>query len=149
MPLQPFTGTFTQQLPIPEEGIEAAVAVMRSGRLHRYNLEQGEIGEAMALESEFATWQGARYCIATASGGQAMQIVLRAAGVQIRDAVLTNAFTLAPVPAAIAAIAAVGARPILVEIAKNLVLDLEDMVRKAKASGARYLLLSHMRGASV
>lgn len=146
MPLQPFTGTFTQQLPIPEEEIEAAVAVMRSGRLHRYNLEQGEIGEAMALESEFATWQGARYCIATASGGQAMQIVLRAAGVQIRDAVLTNAFTLAPVPGAIAA---VGARPILVEIAKNLVLDLEDMVRKAKASGARYLLLSHMRGASV
>ncbi len=143
MPLQPFTGTFTQQLPIPEEGIEAAVAVMRSGRLHRYNLEHGEVGEAMALEREFAAWQGARYCIATASGGQAMQIALRAAGVQIGDAVLTNAFTLAPVPGAIAA---VGARPILVEITENLVLDLEDMVRKAKASAARYLLLSHMRG---
>jgi len=30
-----FTGNFTQQLPIPEEAIERAVAVMRSGRLHR------------------------------------------------------------------------------------------------------------------
>ena len=32
-----FQGSFTQQESIPEEGIEAAVAVMRSGRLHRYN----------------------------------------------------------------------------------------------------------------
>lgn len=143
MSLKVFAGNFTQQLPIPEEGIEAAVAVMRSGRLHRYNLVQGEDGEAMALECEFAAWQGARYCIATASGGQAMQIALRAAGVQSGDAVLTNAFTLAPVPGAIAA---VGGRSILVEITEDLVLDLDDLAEKAKVSGARFLLLSHMRG---
>ncbi len=138
-----FTGSFTQQMPIPEEGIEAAVAVMRSGRLHRYNLAAGEVGEAMALERDFAAWQGARYCIAVASGGQAMQIALRASGVQSGDAVLTNAFTLAPVPGSIAA---VGARPVLVEITPDLVLDLDDLAQKARASGARYLLLSHMRG---
>ena len=143
MSLKVFAGNFTQQLPIPEEGIEAAVAVMRSGRLHRYNLVQGEDGEAMALEREFAAWQGARYCIATASGGQAMQIALRAAGVQSGDAVLTNAFTLAPVPGAIAA---VGGRSILVEITEDLILDMDDLAEKAKVSGARFILLSHMRG---
>lgn len=138
-----FTGNFTQQTPIPDEGIAAAVAVMRSGRLHRYNLAPDEVGEVMALEREFADWQGARYCLATASGGQAMQIALRASGVQPGDAVLTNGFTLAPVPGAVAA---VGARAILVEITADLVLDLDDLGRKARDSGARHLLLSHMRG---
>ena len=138
-----FDKSFTQQTPIPESGIEAAVAVMRSGRLHRYNMQGGEESEAMALEREFAAWQGARFCLATASGGQAMQIALRAAGVTPGDAVLTNGFTLAPVPGAVAA---VGGRPVLVEITEDLVLDLDDLVVKARSSGARVLLLSHMRG---
>jgi len=139
----PFTGSFTQQLPLPEAAIAAANAVMRSGRLHRYNMEAGQESEAMALEREFAAWQGARFCLAVASGGQAMQIALRAAGVQPGDAVLTNAFTLAPVPGAIAA---VGGRPILIEITGDLVIDLADLAAKAAQSKARYLLLSHMRG---
>jgi hypothetical protein len=39
-----FKGSFTQQEPIPEAAIEAAVRVMRSGRLHRYNLAPDEVG---------------------------------------------------------------------------------------------------------
>ncbi|AZL59972.1 aminotransferase [Tabrizicola piscis] len=138
-----FSRSFTQQPPIPDEAIAAAVDVMRSGRLHRYNLALGEASEVMELEREFALWQGARFCLAVASGGQAMQIALRAAGVGPGDAVLTNGFTLAPVPGAIAA---VGGRSVLVEITEDLVIDLDDLARKARASGARYLLLSHMRG---
>ncbi|EYD77486.1 Aminotransferase, DegT/DnrJ/EryC1/StrS family [Rubellimicrobium mesophilum DSM 19309] len=138
-----FTRSFTQQLPIPEEAIEAATRVMRSGRLHRYNVAPGEESEASALEREFAAWQGSRHCLAVASGGQAMQIVLRAAGVRPGDRVLTNAFTLAPVPGAIAG---VGAEPVLVEINEDLVIDLDDLAAKARASGARVLLLSLMRG---
>jgi hypothetical protein len=37
-----FRKSFTQQLPIPEDGIQAALAVMRSGRLHRYNTLPGQ-----------------------------------------------------------------------------------------------------------
>ncbi|WP_018387326.1 DegT/DnrJ/EryC1/StrS aminotransferase family protein [Ancylobacter sp. FA202] len=138
-----FTGSFTQQLPLPEDAIAAAEAVMRSGRLHRYNVAPGEVSEAARLEEEFARWQGARYCLALASGGQAMQIALRAAGVMPGERVLTNAFTLAPVPGAIAA---VGAVPVLVETTDDLVIDLDDLSSKATASGATVLLLSHMRG---
>ncbi|MBN9237314.1 aminotransferase [Mesorhizobium hungaricum] len=143
MARQRFTGSFTQQLPIPDEGITAAAAVMRSGRLHRYNIAGGDESEAMALEREYAAWQGARFCLAVASGGQAMQIALRAAGVRAGETVLTNAFTLAPVPGAIAA---VGAKPVFVETTEDLVIDLDDLSSKAKRTGARYLLLSHMRG---
>lgn len=143
MTLPRFEGSFTQQLPLPDEAIAAAVAVMRSGRLHRYNVAPGEEAEAAALEREFAAWQGARFCLALASGGQAMQVALRAAGVRPGEPVMTNAWTLAPVPGAIAAL---GARPVLVEITEDLVIDLDDLAAKARGSGARRLLLSHMRG---
>ncbi len=138
-----FTKSFTQQEPILEEGIEAAVAVLRHGRLHRYNVMPGEAGEAALLEEEFAAFTGAKYCLAVASGGYAMGAALRAAGVGPGDPVLTNAFTLAPVPGAIAA---VGAKPVLVEVTDDLVLDIDDMAAKARDSGAKVLLLSHMRG---
>ena len=136
-----FTGAFTQQEPIPDAGIEAAIAVMRSGRLHRYNTVAGEVAEAALLEEEFAAFTGGRYCLAVASGGYAMTTALRACGVGQSDAVLTNAFTLAPVPGAIAA---VGGRPVYVEVTEDLVIDLQDL--EAKIGQARVLLLSHMRG---
>ncbi|MBV6658282.1 MAG: aminotransferase class I/II-fold pyridoxal phosphate-dependent enzyme [Devosiaceae bacterium] len=143
MALPRFRGSFTQQEPIPAEGIEAANEVMRSGRLHRYNAMPGEEPETVLLEREYARWQGASYCLAVTSGGQAMQIALRAAGVKPGDPVLSNAFTLAPVPGAIAA---VGAQPVLVEITEELVIDLDDLKAKAAASGANVLMLSNMRG---
>ena len=138
-----FTGSFTQQEPIPEAGIEAALAVMRHGRLHRYNVEDGEIAETALLEHEFAALTGAKYCLAVASGGYAMGCALRAAGVQAGDRVLSNGFTLAPVPGAIASL---GAEPVFVEVTAGLTIDLDDLAAKIHSSGARYLLLSHMRG---
>ncbi len=76
-----FTGSFTQQEPIPAEGIAAANAVMQSGRLHRYNTSGDEIAETALLEEEFAASVGAKYCLAVASGGYAMTTALRACGV--------------------------------------------------------------------
>ena len=138
-----FHGNFTQQEPIGEDAIGRAVEIMRSGRLHRYNVAPGETDETALLELEFANYTGAKYCLACASGGYAMQTAMRAAGIKAGDNVLTNAFTLSPVPGSIAA---VGGRPVLVETTGRLVLDLNDLERKAKISGSKYLLLSHMRG---
>ena len=138
-----FTKSFTQQEPIPETAIARAVEVMRSGRLHRYNLVPGETGAVSALEGAFAAWLGVPYCLALTSGGQTMQIALRAAGVKPGDRVLTNAFTLAPVPGAIAA---VGAVPVLIETTDQLRPDLAELDAKAGSSGANVLLLSNMRG---
>jgi dTDP-4-amino-4,6-dideoxygalactose transaminase len=136
-----FKGNFTQQEPIPEDGIEAALEVMRSGRLHRYNLAPGDIGEVGRLEQEFAAYVGARFALAVCSGGYAMATALRALGVKPGQKVLTNAFTLAPVPGAIAS---VGAVPVFVGVTEDLVIDLDDLV--AKSDQASVLMLSHMRG---
>ncbi|NRB03236.1 MAG: aminotransferase class I/II-fold pyridoxal phosphate-dependent enzyme [Rhodobacteraceae bacterium] len=136
-----FQGSFTQQEPIPEAGIEAAIAVMRGGRLHRYNTAPGETSETALLEQEFAAYVGAKYCLAVASGGYAMATALRALGVKPGDKVLSNAFTLAPVPGAIAAL---GAEPVYVGVTEALTIDLDDL--EAKIGEASVLLLSHMRG---
>ena len=138
-----FRGSFTQQEPIPEDGIAAALAVLRHGRLHRYNTAPGEIAETALLEEEFAAHVGAKYCLAVASGGYALGCALRALDLAPGEPVLTNAFTLAPVPGAIAA---AGGRPVFVEITEALVIDFADLEAKARASGARLFLLSHMRG---
>ena len=119
------------------------MAVLRHGRLHRYNTVPGEVAEAALLEEEFAAAMGAKYCLAVASGGYALACALRAVGVKPGDRVLTNAFTLAPVPGAIASL---GAVPLFVEVTDDLTIDLDDLAEQAAASGAKVLMLSHMRG---
>ena len=138
-----FTKSFTQQEALPSEAIQAANRVLSGARLHRYGGSVEDPGPAAELERAFAEWQGSRFCLACASGGQAIQVSLLANHVGHGTAVLTNGFTLAPVPGAIHA---VGARPVLVEITDDLVIDCDHLAAQAKSSGAKVLLLSHMRG---
>ena len=138
-----FAKPFTQQEAIPQGGIDRAVEILQTGRLHRYNLAEGETSEASLLEQEYAQYQGADYCLACTSGGYAIALALRICGVKPGDQVLANAYTLAPVPGAIHN---VGASPVLIEIDDNYHIDCDDLEAKAVASGAKVLLLSHMRG---
>lgn len=138
-----FSKPFTQQESITKDAIEAAIEVLKSGRLHRYNVIAGEDSQVSQLEVEFAKYQGSRYCLACSSGGYALSISLKAAGLELGEPVLTNMYTLAPVPGAISS---AGGKAIFVEINEKLVLDLEDLEKKIESSGSRFLLLSHMRG---
>lgn len=138
-----FAGDLSAPDPIPEAGIEAAVRLLRDGRLFRYGEDRSSIPEAALLEQEFAAYQGRKFCVAVNSGGCALFIALKAAGVEAGDKVLVNAFTLAPVPGAIAH---VGGEAVLVDIDDRYVIDLEDLDLKATQSGARFLLMSFMRG---
>lgn len=133
----------TQQEPIPQAGVEAALALMASGKLHRYGEVGAKPSDVSALEAEFARELGVRYCVAMNSCGSTMFVALKAAGVKPGDRVLSNCFTLAPVPGAIAH---AGAVPVLVDVTDDFTIDLADLAAKAGASGARVLLLSHMRG---
>ena len=138
-----FTKAFTQQEAIPEQAKQRVMELLDSGRLHRYNTVGNELSDAAMLEQEYAQYQGRKYCLACTSGGYGIHIALRAMGLQVGDEVLTNAYTLAPVPGAIHA---AGGKPVLVEIDENYHLDLADLKAKAKASKAKILLLSLMRG---
>ena len=98
------------------------------------------------LEQEFAAADRRALCLAVASGGYALGAALRALrGGEPGMPVLTNAFTLAPVPGAIAALGAPcrswSRRP------RTLTIDLDRPGgARIAASGSEVLLLSHMRG---
>ena len=133
----------TRQEPIPQAGIDAALALMQSGKLHRYGETGAKPSAASALEAAFAAEIGLPFCVAMNSCGSTMFVALKAVGVKPGDKVLSNCFTLAPVPGAIAH---AGAVPVLVDVCDDYTIDLADLERKASASGAKTLLLSHMRG---
>ena len=143
MSAEPLHIDLSQQEPIPADGVAAALALMHSGKLHRYGETDGSTSAASQLEVAFAAELGVRYCVALNSCGSSMFVALKSAGVRPGDAVLSNCFTLAPVPGAIAH---AGARPVLVDVTDDYTIDLGDLEDKARASGARTLLLSHMRG---
>lgn len=128
---------------VPPEAVAAALALLRGGWLHRYGETLGDSSDAALLEQDFAALLGARYGIGVNSCGSAMFLALLGSGVTRGDRVLMNGFTLSPVPGAIVH---AGAEPVVVEITPDLVIDLDDLAQKARASGARHLLLSHMRG---
>jgi dTDP-4-amino-4,6-dideoxygalactose transaminase len=141
--LQKLTRDLTEPEPVPAAGIARALELMQSGRLFRYGEMGADQADASLLEQEFAAFVGRRYCIAVNSGGGAIFLALKVLNVQPGDPVLVNGFTLAPVPGAIAH---AGAKPIIVEIGQDYCIDVDDLRAKVQASGAKVLLLSHMRG---
>ena len=138
-----FHKDLSQPEPIPQVGIDRAVELMRDGRLHRYGETGGKVAEVSLLEQEYAAYIGTRYCVAMNSCGATMFVALKSLGVGAGDKVLTNTFTLAPVPGAIAH---AGAEPVLVETTAGYTVDLKDLELKAATSRARIFLISHMRG---
>jgi dTDP-4-amino-4,6-dideoxygalactose transaminase len=138
-----FSKEFTKQESLPPEAIARAIELLQTGRLHRYNNAPGEESDAALLEREFAGYVGSKYCVALSSCGSSLYVALKCAGVVPGDLVLSNAFTLAPVPGAIEH---VGAKPVFVECGPDFCVDLDDLEQQAAASRAKYFLMSHMRG---
>ena len=128
---------------LPDAAINQAVELMQTGRLHRYGEYSGTEPHAALFEREFARYVDSRYAIAVNSGGCAIFLALKVAGVQPGDKVLVNAFNLAPVPGAIHH---AGADAVLVEIDRDHRISFDDLRRQAETSGAKVLLLTHMRG---
>ena len=51
-----FVKEFTRQEPIPAAGIQRALEILESGRLHRYNTAADEISDVALLEKEYADY---------------------------------------------------------------------------------------------
>ena len=66
-----------------------------------------------AFEEQFAAYVGATHCVGVASGTDALQLALRACGIQSGDAVITVSQTAI---ATVAAIDWIGAKAVLVDI---------------------------------
>jgi dTDP-4-amino-4,6-dideoxygalactose transaminase len=138
-----FKKDFSKPMAIPEDGIAEAVKVMQSGRLFRYCAKSADESQVAQAEVEFAAMVGAKYALGVNSCSSAMMLTLKSVDVKEGTKVLTNGFTFTAIPSTIMRI---GGVPVLVETTPSWTMDLDDLERKAVSSGAKVLLLSHMRG---
>lgn len=137
------TKNIKQADPIPQAGIDEAVSLMQQGKLYRYNVPTAEESVVSLCEQEVGAYTGHDYVVALNSCGSALMLALKAAGVKQGDKVMTNAFTFTAVPSAIEH---AGGQAVYVETDAGFRMDLADLEKKMETSGAKYLMVSHMRG---
>lgn len=87
--------------PVPQSGIEEAVSLMSTGRMYRYNVLNAQESTVSKCEVEIAKYTGHKYCVALNSCGSAIMLMMKCAGLEYGDEVLSNAFTFGAVPSAI------------------------------------------------
>ena len=130
--------------PIPAEGQEAALELMKTGRLYRYNVAPGEDSVVSQCEEEISAYTGHKYCVALNSCGSAIMLMMKTTGVKDGAKVMSNAFTFGAVPSAIEH---AGGKAVYVESNKDHVINTDDLEKKLKANpDCHHVLISHMRG---
>ncbi|WP_051261557.1 DegT/DnrJ/EryC1/StrS family aminotransferase [Desulfovibrio inopinatus] len=137
-----FHKNLSASTPVPEAAIQKVVEILKSGELFRYGCNAPIESEAALLERDFAHYIGTKYALAVNSCSSALFISLLSAGLQPGDKVLVPGFTFTAVPSSITH---AGGQPVLVECNSNYTINLKDLRRKMSC-GAKYIVLSHMRG---
>jgi dTDP-4-amino-4,6-dideoxygalactose transaminase len=127
----PFVDLAAQEAMVADEALAAAASLARAG--------QFVLGPRVeAFERWLADACGAPRAVGVASGTDAIELALRAVGVQVGDAVVTPAFSFI---AAAEAIAAIGARPLFCDIDANTMTasgsSVDDAVHRARRAGLR------------
>jgi dTDP-4-amino-4,6-dideoxygalactose transaminase len=105
------------------------------------------LGEAVdAFESAFAAFCGTRHAIGVDSGTSALELMLRAYDIGPGDEVITAANTFV---ATVAAIDAVGATPVLVDVTETTYTIDPGLVRAAVTSTTKAIIAVHLYGQPV
>jgi len=118
--------------------------VLESGYLSRYGKDDDPAfkKKVITLEKRLAETIGVKYALAVNSGTSAIMAALKGVGVGPGTEVLVPGYTWV---ASIAAVAALGARPVLVEIDESLTVDPGDVEKKITPR-TRALLPVHILG---
>lgn len=162
--------------PVPQSGIDEAVELMSTGRMYRYNVARAEDSVVSKCEVEVAGYTGHKYCVALNSCGSAIMLMMKCAGLQPGDEVLSNAFTFGAVPSAIEHAGGKVRLPcamshcdllcfltrkssliffhharikqaVYVESDYNHCMDIDDLEKKlVEYPNCKFCLISHMRG---
>uniref|UniRef100_A0A7S2KCD5 Aminotransferase class I/classII domain-containing protein n=1 Tax=Leptocylindrus danicus TaxID=163516 RepID=A0A7S2KCD5_9STRA len=129
---------------VPEEGIKEAMELMASGRMYRYNVPSADQSTVSLCEQEVVDYTGHKYCVALNSCGSAIMLMMKTAGLEPGDKVMSNAFTFGAVPSAIEH---AGGKAVYVESNYDHVMCPDDLeVKLAAHPDCKFCLISHMRG---
>src|ERR1035438_5817502 len=121
----------------PDE-IEAAAAVLRSGKVNYWTGEEGRL-----FEREFADFVGCKHAIALANGTVALEGALRALGIGAGDEVITTSRTFI---ASASCAVAVGARPVIADVNRDSQNITADSIRKVLSARTKAIVAVHLAG---
>ena len=121
----------------PDE-IEAAVEVLRSGKVNYWTGDEGR-----QFEREFAAFVGCRHAVALANGTVALEAALRALGIGPGDEVVTTSRTFV---ASASCAVAVGARPVMADVDRDSQNITAETVRAALTPSTKAIIAVHLAG---
>lgn len=139
---KPWVSKYLGSEELGAEEKERVLRVLEKKRIFRYLPAGIEGSEASALEEEYKAFLGTKYALAVNSGTSALICALVAAGVGPGHEVIIPAYTWI---ATAAAVAIVGAVPVLAEVDSSLTLDPADLEEKI-TSRTKAVIVVHMRG---
>lgn len=125
---------------IGEEELDALKKLFERKKLYRYNADYNS--ECDQFESEFSKWTGSKHSLLLSSGTNALVAALIASGIKSGDEVLIPSYTFV---ATAAAVAQVGAIPVIININSRLSLDFVEAAIKVSPS-TKAVILVHMDG---
>jgi hypothetical protein len=121
-----------------EDEIEAAAAVLRSGRVNYWTGEEGRL-----FEQEFAEFTECRHAVAVANGTVALELALRALGIGPGDDVITTSRTYF---ATASSVVAAGARPVFADVDRNSQNITAETIRTVFTPATRAIIAVHLAG---
>ncbi len=121
-----------------EEEIQAAMNVLRSGKVNYWTGEEGRL-----FEKEFSEFTRCKHAVALANGTVALEAALRALGVGPGDEVVTTARTFI---ASASCAAAVGARPVTADVDRDSQNLTADKVRAVLTRKTKAIVAVHLAG---
>jgi len=121
-----------------EDEIEAAVAVLRSGKVNYWTGTEGR-----EFENDFAHSTGCKYGVAVANGTVALELALRALGIGVGDEVVTTSRTFL---ATASSVVAVGARPIFADVDRDSQNLTAASIRAVLTPATKAIIAVHLAG---
>src|SRR5215469_4893263 len=121
-----------------QDEIEAATAVLRSGRVNYWTGDEGR-----RFEREFADFTGRKYAIALANGTLALELALYCLGIGAGDEVIVPSKTFV---ATASCVVMRGATPVIADIDLSSGNLTAETVRKAITSRTRAVIPVHLAG---
>jgi hypothetical protein len=121
-----------------DDEIEAAVHVLRSGKVNYWTGEEGR-----SFEKEFAAFAGCKYAVALANGSIALECALKALGVGPGDDVVTTSRTFI---ASASCAVMLGARPVIADVDRDSQTITADTIRKVLTPRTKAIIAVHLAG---
>ncbi|GAK85670.1 lipopolysaccharide biosynthesis protein RffA [Vibrio ponticus] len=125
----------------PMYDAEEAQAVQKVLLSNKVNYWTGE--ECKHFENEFAEWTGSKYAVSLANGTVALEVALKALGVQPGDEVVTTPRTFL---ASASSIVAVGARPVFADVDLNSQAITAETIKEVLSPKTKAVIVVHLAG---